>query len=170
MNEFNHLGPTGKKIVLHLKNEESTQQIANQLAERAFVGMFLALDGDLGAGKTTFTQYFAKALGITEIVNSPTFTLVREYEEGRFPLYHMDLYRLQAREVFELGFDEYWYGHGISVVEWSTRVEMDELPQDRLSVFIRLLDDGTREWDVVAYGESYEALLQTWQLESEESV
>jgi tRNA threonylcarbamoyladenosine biosynthesis protein TsaE len=158
----------GQSLQLVMVNEAATARIAAWLAARAFAGMFLALDGDLGAGKTTFTQYFARALGVGDMVNSPTFTLVREYEDGRLPLFHMDLYRLQASEVFELGFDEYWYDRGVSIVEWSARVDAADLPEQRLAVHIALLDDGSREWVLYAHGAPYVQWLNELQGEWED--
>lgn len=98
---------------------KETQQMAERLARYLKPGDVLALDGDLGAGKTNFTQGLARGLGVTAVVNSPTFTIIKEYS-GRYPLYHMDVYRLED-EWEDLGFDEYFYGDGITVVEWPSR-------------------------------------------------
>lgn len=109
---------------------EETKRIGCQLAERLSPGDIILLMGDIGTGKTTFTQGLAEGLGITDSVNSPTFTLVKEYQ-GRLPLYHMDLYRLERYE--DLGFDEYFYGDGITVVEWP-EVLGEETPQENLTI------------------------------------
>lgn len=93
------------------------------------------LDGDLGAGKTTFTKGLALGLGIKKNVKSPTFTIVREYHEGRLPLYHMDVYRLEDASADDIGLDEYFNGDGVSVVEWSQFID-DELPNEYLIIHI----------------------------------
>ena len=111
----------------------------------------MALEGDLGAGKTTFTQGIAQGLGITQTVNSPTFTISKEYQ-GRMPLYHMDVYRLGGDE--DLGFDEYFHGNGITVVEWPSMIE-DFLPKEILWVKILVLSELGREFELTPYGDKY---------------
>lgn len=108
-----------------------TQRFAEQLAERLQAGDIIALEGDLGAGKTTFAQGLARGLGITETVNSPTFTVIKEYS-GRLPLYHMDVYRV-ADDVEQLGLDDYFYGAGVCVVEWASLIA-EEMPPERLTI------------------------------------
>lgn len=98
---------------------EQTMQLGAKLGQLVQPGDLILLDGDLGAGKTTFTKGLAKSLGIENNVKSPTFTLVREYQQGRIPLYHMDIYRLEDGGAEDLGLDEYFDGDGVSVVEWS---------------------------------------------------
>ena len=112
-----------------VSNAELTQKIAEKLAKALHAGDVILLDGDLGAGKTTFTKGLARGLGIRKNVKSPTFTLIREYHEGRLPLYHMDVYRLEETGGDDLGLEEYFNGDGVSVVEWSQFVE-DDLPKD----------------------------------------
>lgn len=105
-----------------------TEQIGMQVSRQAKPGSVYALAGDLGAGKTAFTQGMARGLGITEAVCSPTFTLVQIYEEGRIPLYHFDVYRIiDVEEMFEIGFEDYFYGNGITVIEWAELIK-DILP------------------------------------------
>src|SRR5215467_8551805 len=100
-----------------------TQRLGARLGELLHGGELLLLDGDLGTGKTTLTQGLAEGLGIHEVVSSPTFTLLKEYE-GRIPLYHFDFYRLDdPNEVFDLGFEEYFESKGVCVVEWAQRAE-----------------------------------------------
>ena len=99
------------------QNEEETARFAHELAQKLSSGDVLALEGDLGAGKTAFTKGLAKGLGVTRMVNSPTFTIIKEYM-GRLPLYHMDVYRVSESEE-DLGFDEYFDGDGVTVVEWA---------------------------------------------------
>lgn len=117
------------------QDEGETETLASLLAEASWPGMVIALDGELGAGKTRFTQAYAKALGIEGVVNSPTFTIIKEYTEARLPLYHMDVYRLTSDEADELGLEEYYEGDGVCVVEWASRVT-ELLPVEQLSIHI----------------------------------
>lgn len=112
-----------------------TQSVAKQLANLLFPGATILLDGDLGAGKTTFTKGLAEGLEIKRPIKSPTFTIIREYPEGKIPLYHMDAYRLEESPDENLGLSEYFDGQGISVVEWSQFIEED-LPDDVLRIKI----------------------------------
>lgn len=100
---------------------EETHKIATEIADTLNGGEFIAMYGDLGAGKTAFVQGLAKALGINSHITSPTFTIVNEYE-GRLPLYHFDVYRIaDPDEMYEIGYDEYIYSDGVCVVEWADR-------------------------------------------------
>ena len=115
---------------------EDTLQIAYQMARNAQPGQVYALIGDLGVGKTVFTKGFAEGLGIEEPVSSPTFTILQIYEEGRLPLYHFDVYRIEEpEEMEEIGFDEYIDGDGVCLIEWAGRIE-ELLPEDVIVVFI----------------------------------
>ena len=122
-------------------------------------GMVVALIGELGAGKTTLVKAIAAALQISEEeVRSPSYTLVNEYE-GRLPLYPFDLYRLtDSSELYDLGYDDYLEGGGISVVEWADAVR-DALPVEYLSIKIEIVSDEERDFTVTAAGNNYEALL-----------
>lgn len=103
---------------------EDTYNLGIQLGEQAMAGEVYCLLGDLGTGKTVFTQGFAKGLGIMEAVNSPTFTIIQEYEEGRLPFYHFDVYRIEdIEEMYELGYEDYFYGNGVCLIEWSNLIE-----------------------------------------------
>lgn len=135
-------------------HERDTARLAERIASWAAPGTVIALDGDLGAGKTFFAQSFARALGVREIVNSPTFTIIKEYEDGRLPLYHMDVYRLSQDEADELGLDEYFYGNGVVLTEWAKLIP-DLLPPERLAVEITHTDDGGRIIHLTGYGEPY---------------
>ena len=116
-----------------ITNEEETRAFAFSLAEKLKPGTVIALIGDLGTGKTTLTKYIACGLGITEPITSPTFTIVKEYHSGRLPLYHFDVYRLEdASDLFEIGAEEYFYGEGVSIVEWADQVA-EILPDETLS-------------------------------------
>ena len=120
----------------------------------------ILLDGDLGAGKTTFTKGLALGLGIKKNVKSPTFTIVRKYHEGRLPLYHMDVYRLEDASADDIGLDEYFNGDGVSVVEWSQFID-DELPNEYLIIHIIKdeQNDDQRKIVIEAKGERYQELL-----------
>lgn len=118
-------------------------------------GDVLALEGDLGAGKTTFTKGLAKGLDIKRNVNSPTFTIIKEYH-GRLPLYHMDVYRVE--DSFEdLGFDEYFDGNGVTVVEWAHLVK-EQLPEELLTIYLYLDDHDSRRLVLDPKGKRYEEL------------
>ena len=115
--EYNSFGP------------DDTFNIAKVLGEQAKAGDVICLNGDLGVGKTLFSQGFAKGLGIEESVNSPTFTIVQVYEEGRLPLYHFDVYRIEdPEEMDEVGFTDMVYGNGVCLIEWANLIE-DVLPE-----------------------------------------
>jgi tRNA threonylcarbamoyladenosine biosynthesis protein TsaE len=133
---------------------EQTALLASALAGRFQPGTVLTLDGDLGAGKTTFSQAVAKAIGVKEIVNSPTFTLIKEYEGETLPFYHMDVYRLSLEEADELGLDDYFYGEGVTLIEWSSLIE-ELLPGERLSVTIEHCGDQERLFRLIPYGPPY---------------
>lgn len=105
-------------------SEKETFQIAKELAEQAKPGEVYCLSGDLGVGKTVFTKGFAAGLGITEPVSSPTFTIVQIYEEGRLPLYHFDVYRIEdIEEMEEIGYEDCFYGDGVCLVEWAELIK-----------------------------------------------
>ena len=117
---------------IHIKNEEDTRAFGLALADELQPNDVLALIGDLGVGKTSLTKYIAEGLGVTEAVTSPTFTIVAEHHSGRMPLYHFDVYRLDdPDELLELGYEDYFYGDGVCVIEWADRIE-DLLPEDAL--------------------------------------
>ncbi|WLD95314.1 tRNA (adenosine(37)-N6)-threonylcarbamoyltransferase complex ATPase subunit type 1 TsaE [Alkalihalobacillus sp. AL-G] len=125
------------------------------LAEFLQAGDVITLEGDLGAGKTTFTKGLAKGLQINRVVKSPTFTIIREYK-GRLPLYHMDVYRLQESGE-DLGFDEYFDGEGVTVVEWAHIIE-DFLPSDRLEITIHRRGEEERELTLEPKGERFKKI------------
>lgn len=123
-------------MVLETRSPEQTFQIGVDLAKKAIPGQVFTLTGDLGVGKTVFTQGFAHGLGITEPVNSPTFTIVQVYEGGRLPFYHFDVYRIgDVEEMDEVGFDEYVMGEGVSLIEWANLIE-EILPERRTEIII----------------------------------
>jgi len=118
---------------LKTNSAEETGAFAEKLGRLLQPGDVITLEGDLGAGKTTFTKGLAKGLDIKKTVNSPTFTIIKEYH-GRMPLYHMDVYRV-ADSLEDLGFDEYFEGDGVTVVEWAHLIE-EQLPSEMLTVFL----------------------------------
>ncbi len=115
---------------------EETYALGKCLGEAAKAGDVICLNGDLGVGKTVFTQGFAAGLGITEPVNSPTFTIVQEYHDGRIPLFHFDVYRIgDISEMDEVGYEDYFFGEGVCLIEWSNLIE-EILPDRMISVTI----------------------------------
>ena len=122
--------------ILHIASEKETEQLGEAIGRAAVPGMVIALIGDLGTGKTTLTKSIARGLGVTETVTSPTFNIIREYRSGRIPLFHFDVYRIaDPEEMYELGYEEYFYGDGVCVVEWADLIE-ELLPED--AVIIRM--------------------------------
>ena len=110
-------------------SDRETFDIGKKIAEGVCSGAVVCLDGDLGVGKTVFAKGFAAGLGISEVISSPTFTIVNVYEEGRLPFFHFDVYRIaDPEELFEIGFDDYIYGDGVSLIEWAELIE-EELPE-----------------------------------------
>ena len=124
-------------------SEKETRKFAKSLGENAKEGQVYCLIGDLGVGKTVFTQGFAEGLGVEDWVNSPTFTIVQEYRDGRLPFYHFDVYRIgDPEEMYEVGFEDYVYGEGVCLIEWANLIE-DILPLDAITVRINKdLDKG----------------------------
>ena len=125
-----------KRRKLEIKSEEDTRAFGLELAAQCKPGTVIALIGDLGTGKTTLTKYIAEGLGIDRTITSPTFTIVQEYREGRLPLFHFDVYRIEnGDDLFEIGFDEYLYGNGVCVIEWADQV-LAYLPEQTLFIEI----------------------------------
>lgn len=119
-----------------IRNEKDTKEFGIKLAKNLKPGDVIALAGDLGTGKTTLTKYIAEGLGIKEPITSPTFTIVQEYHEGRLPLYHFDVYRIcDVEEMYELGYEEYFFGKGVSIVEWADIIE-EIIPDNAKIIFI----------------------------------
>lgn len=123
-------------MIYEVNSPEETFELGKSLGEGANAGDILCLNGDLGVGKTVFTKGYAKGLGITEEVNSPTFTIIQEYKDGRIPLYHFDVYRIEdSFEMDELGYEEYFFGDGVCLIEWSVNIS-DIIPKDAKTVLI----------------------------------
>lgn len=130
-------------MIIETFDAKETYDLGQALGKKAQQGMVFCLDGDLGVGKTVFTQGFAKGLGIEEAVSSPTFTIVQVYDDGRLPFYHFDVYRIaDIEEMDEIGYEDYFYGEGVCLIEWSTLIE-EILPSKRTYITIsKDLDKG----------------------------
>lgn len=125
-----------QNIQIHSWGAQDTFALGRKLGERAKPGQIYTLLGDLGVGKTVFTQGMAEGLGIAEAINSPTFTIIQEYEEGRLPFYHFDVYRIgDIEEMEEIGYDDYFFGQGVCMIEWANLIE-EMLPENCIQVKI----------------------------------
>lgn len=123
-------------MIIESYKAEDTYQLGMKIGQDAAKGEVYCLLGDLGTGKTVFTQGFAKGLGISESVNSPTFTIVQVYDDGRVPFYHFDVYRIEElEEMDEIGYEEYFYGEGVCLIEWSNLIT-ELLPKKRKVITI----------------------------------
>ena len=132
-------------MVRETNSEKETLALGRELAQQARAGQVFALVGDLGVGKTVLTKGMAEGLGITEPVNSPTFTIMQIYEEGRLPFYHFDVYRIEdPEEMEEIGYEDYFYGEGICLVEWANLIH-ELMPED--TVWITMEKDPERGFD-----------------------
>lgn len=138
---------------IFLADAMATRKLGVILGQSLNAGSVILLEGDLGAGKTTLVQGIGEGLGITEPIVSPTFTLINEYMEGRLPLYHLDLYRLEPKEVANLNLETYWEGFevtpGIVAIEWAER--MPYKPKRYLSVNLMYGDEGTRQAEIAPH-------------------
>lgn len=123
-------------MVIETRSPEETFSLGEKIGRAALPGQIYTLTGDLGVGKTVFTQGVAAGLGISEAVSSPTFTIVQVYEEGRLPFYHFDVYRIgDIEEMEEIGYDDYFFGQGICLIEWAELIE-EIIPEKRISIII----------------------------------
>ena len=138
------------------RNEEDTLELAQNMESEKFPNMVICLEGELGSGKTVFVKGFASALGIEENVTSPTFNLVKEYPNGELPLYHMDVYRLEGA-CENVGFDDYFNRGGVTIIEWSDLI-CDCLPEERLDIKFKVIDENTRVLIFEPHGKQYEDL------------
>ncbi|PNZ74541.1 tRNA (adenosine(37)-N6)-threonylcarbamoyltransferase complex ATPase subunit type 1 TsaE [Mammaliicoccus stepanovicii] len=141
--------------MLQIENLEQTKLIAEKLAQVVSENDVILLNGDLGAGKTTFSQYFGKGLGVRRNINSPTFNIIKSYK-GRLPFHHMDCYRLEDSDE-DLGFDEYFNSDGVTIVEWGEFIS-DYLPDERLEINIKYIDESHRIFEIISIGEHYKQL------------
>ncbi|HOT21451.1 MAG TPA: tRNA (adenosine(37)-N6)-threonylcarbamoyltransferase complex ATPase subunit type 1 TsaE [Sedimentibacter sp.] len=144
-----------KIIVNNLKDTEKLGRIIAKCAEK---GTVICLDGELGAGKTSLARFIAKELGVKDYIVSPTFTIIKEYE-GRLPFYHMDVYRIDSEDdMYDLGYDEYIYSEGVTVIEWSKLIE-GILPEERINIEIKRINDTKREINIDGKGFIFEKLV-----------
>lgn len=126
--------------IVNIKNQKEAESFGKKIGKEARPGTVIALTGDLGTGKTTLTKSIAEGLEIDEVITSPTFTIVKEYK-GKLPLYHFDVYRIgDPEEMYELGYEEYFYGNGVCVVEWADIIE-ELLPEDAMRINIEYGDN-----------------------------
>lgn len=146
-------------LIVETKSAEETQKLAERLAGHLFPNAVIRLEGDLGAGKTTFTKGLARGLGIDRVIKSPTYTLIREYEQEPLSLYHMDLYRLEDSNLDGTGVTEYFNYGGVVVIEWGSMVDQADLPQDYLLVELAGSGD-EREIRLTGHGSVYADLVK----------
>lgn len=139
-------------------SEDDTMELAQNIESEKFPNMVICLEGDLGSGKTVFAKAFAQALGITENITSPTFTIIKEYDGGEMRLYHMDVYRLSDIKQ-DIGIEEYFTKKGVCIIEWSDLIE-DILPKNRLDIRIKIIDENTRQFIITPHGIKYEDLCE----------
>lgn len=132
-------------MIIDSFSQQDTYELGRRLAQQAQPGQIYTLNGDLGVGKTVFAQGFAAGLGIEDYVSSPTFTILQIYEEGQLPLYHFDVYRIgDPEEMEEIGYEEYFYGNGVCLIEWAELIE-ELIPED--AIRITLEKDPDRGFD-----------------------
>ena len=143
--------------VIKVNNLEETIALGNRLGLLLQPNMLLTLSGDLGAGKTTFTKGIGQGLGITKVINSPTFTILKQYQ-GRLNLSHFDAYRLEGQDD-DLGFEEIFDSDDVCVVEWANFIE-DILPVDRLTIEIKKIDENIREFVFKTNSEKYAQVVE----------
>lgn len=136
--------------------ESETIELAENFESEKFPNMVICLKGDLGSGKTVFAKGFASALGINEVITSPTFNIVKEYYDGGMPLFHMDVYRIDEAGV-EIDFNEYFTKKGVSIIEWSDMIQ-DELPKNRLEITFKIIGEDRRMLIIKPFGKKYEDL------------
>ncbi|HCS11548.1 MAG TPA: tRNA (adenosine(37)-N6)-threonylcarbamoyltransferase complex ATPase subunit type 1 TsaE [Clostridiales bacterium] len=139
-------------------NLKDTEKLGKLIAKYIEKGTVICLDGELGVGKTSLTRFIAEEFGVKEHIVSPTFTIIKEYE-GRLPFYHMDVYRIGSDDdMYDLGYDEYIYSEGVTVIEWANLVE-GILPEERINIEIKRIDDEKREINIEGKGLIFEKLV-----------
>ena len=138
--------------------EMETIEIAQNFESEKFENMIICLDGELGSGKTVFTKGIANGLGISESITSPTFTIIKEYLDGEMPLYHMDVYRLDGN-TDGVGIEEYFNKGGIVIIEWAKTIK-DILPEERLEIRFKIIDENKRSLTIIPHGKKYEELCE----------
>lgn len=139
------------------RSEQDTMELAENIESEKFPGMVICLNGDLGSGKTVFTKGFAHGLGIDEIT-SPTFTIIKEYNTGELPLYHMDVYRLEDASE-DVGIEEYFDKGGVTIIEWSDMIK-EILPEERLDIKFKITGENTRVLVLTPHGDKYTSICE----------
>lgn len=139
-------------------SEDETMELAQNIESEKFPNMVICLIGDLGSGKTVFTKAFALALGINENITSPTFNIIKEYDNAEMKLFHMDVYRLSDTKQ-DIGIEEYFTKRGVCIIEWADLIE-DILPKNRLDIKIKMVDEDTRQFIITPHGTKYEDLCE----------
>jgi len=139
-------------------SEDETMELAQNIESEKFPNMVICLIGDLGSGKTVFTKAFALALGINENITSPTFNIIKEYDNAEMKLFHMDVYRLSDTKQ-DIGIEEYFIKRGVCIIEWADLIE-DILPKNRLDIKIKMVDEDTRQFIITPHGSKYEDLCE----------
>lgn len=140
------------------KDEMDTIELAQNFESEKFPNMIICLTGELGSGKTVFTKGLAQALGIEETITSPTFSIIKEYTDCEMPLYHMDVYRLDG-DTTGVNIEEYFTKGGIVVIEWAETIK-DVLPEERLEIKFKILDENKRLLQITPHGKAYEELCE----------
>ncbi len=144
------------KITVH--SELETIELAQNIESEKFPNMIICLNGELGSGKTVFTKGFASSLGITDNITSPTYNIIKEYENGEMPLYHMDVYRLDGN-ADGVGIEEYFTKNGVVIIEWADTIK-DILPDERLDIKFKVVGENKRILVITPYGRAYEELCE----------
>lgn len=142
---------------LTMRSEEDTIYLAQNIESEKFPNMVICLNGELGSGKTVFAKAFAHAMGIDGVTSS-TFNIIKEYN-GELPLYHMDVYRLEDKDADNLGIEEYFTKGGVTIIEWADLIK-DYLPEERLDIKFKIIDENTRVLILKPYGADYERICE----------
>lgn len=143
---------------VNINSQDETVILAQNFESEKFNNMIICLNGELGCGKTLFTQGFANALGIDENITSPTFNIIKEYKSGEMDLYHMDVYRVE-KNIDELGLDEYFNKDGVIIIEWAELIS-DYLPEERLDINFKITGEDKRALTIIPHGSKYEDLCE----------
>lgn len=142
-----------------VRNLKDTEKLGKIIARCLDKGAVICLDGDLGVGKTSLTQFIAKEFCVKEHIVSPTFAIIKEYK-GKLPFYHMDVYRIESEDdMYDLGYDEYIYSEGVTIIEWSGLIK-GILPKERTDIEIKRVDDEKREINIEGEGNVYERIIE----------
>lgn len=144
------------------RSPENTEKLGTEIGQLVAGGMIVCLSGDLGTGKTTLTKAIAKALGVEEYVTSPSYTIINEYE-GKYPVYHFDVYRInEVEELYEIGYEEYFFGRGVTIIEWASMI-MELIPEEAIKIEIEQLDDMERQFSITGPDDFIKALEEVMQ-------